>query len=159
LDFPRDRIGGAVSLILLPRLHDERRMWRNGCYRRRIRQSGNGTSQTAVFPWDEVPRYLIRDRDTSYSAAVTWRQQAMGIRDRPITPRSPWQNGHVERLIGFEGTRPDAPEAALCPGSRVDGEQPFEVMRTTRETGPPSKAPHHALQATATTVARGPEPC
>jgi len=25
---------------------------------------------------------------------------AMGIRDRPISPRSPWQNGHVERLIG-----------------------------------------------------------
>jgi transposase InsO family protein len=24
----------------------------------------------------------------------------MGIRDRPITPRSPWLNGHVERLIG-----------------------------------------------------------
>ena len=24
----------------------------------------------------------------------------MGIRDRPITPRSPWQNGRVERLIG-----------------------------------------------------------
>jgi transposase InsO family protein len=24
----------------------------------------------------------------------------MGIRDRPITPCSPWQNGHVERLIG-----------------------------------------------------------
>jgi transposase InsO family protein len=24
----------------------------------------------------------------------------LGIRDRPITPRSPWQNGHVERLIG-----------------------------------------------------------
>src|SRR6516164_11601237 len=28
------------------------------------------------------------------------RLQAMGIRDRPIMPRSPWQNGHVERLIG-----------------------------------------------------------
>ena len=28
------------------------------------------------------------------------RLRAMGIRDRPITPRSPWQNGHVERLIG-----------------------------------------------------------
>jgi Integrase core domain len=25
---------------------------------------------------------------------------AMGIRDRPISPRSPWQNGHMERLIG-----------------------------------------------------------
>ena len=53
-----------------------------------------------AFPWDEAPRYLIRDRDTSYGAAVTRRLHAMGIRDRPITPRSPWQNGHVERLIG-----------------------------------------------------------
>jgi transposase InsO family protein len=24
----------------------------------------------------------------------------MGIRDHPIAPRSPWQNGHAERLIG-----------------------------------------------------------
>jgi transposase InsO family protein len=24
----------------------------------------------------------------------------MGIRDRPIAPRSPWQNGRTERLIG-----------------------------------------------------------
>jgi transposase InsO family protein len=24
----------------------------------------------------------------------------MGIRDRPIAPRSPWQNGYVERSIG-----------------------------------------------------------
>jgi transposase InsO family protein len=55
---------------------------------------------TEAFPWDEAPRYLIRDRDTSYGAAVTQRLHAMGIRDRPITPRSPWQNGHVERLIG-----------------------------------------------------------
>src|SRR6516162_3598258 len=55
---------------------------------------------TEAFPWDEAPRYLIRDRDTSHGAAVTRRLRAMGIRDRPITPRSPWQNGHVERLIG-----------------------------------------------------------
>ena len=25
---------------------------------------------------------------------------AMGIRDRPISARSPWQNGYAERLIG-----------------------------------------------------------
>ena len=55
---------------------------------------------TEAFPWDEAPRYLIRDRDTSYGVAVTRRLRAMGIRDRPIAPRSPWQNGHVERLIG-----------------------------------------------------------
>ena len=24
----------------------------------------------------------------------------MGIRDRPTAPRSPWQNGYVERVIG-----------------------------------------------------------
>ena len=38
--------------------------------------------------------------NAQYGAAVTRRLRTMGIRDRPITPRSPWQNGHVERLIG-----------------------------------------------------------
>jgi transposase InsO family protein len=55
---------------------------------------------TEAFPWDEAPNYLLRDRDTAYGRAVTKRLKAMGIRDRPIAPRSPWQNGHVERLIG-----------------------------------------------------------
>jgi len=55
---------------------------------------------TEAFPWNQTPRYLIRDRDGCYGAVVTQRLQAMGIRDRPIAPRSPWQNGHVERLIG-----------------------------------------------------------
>jgi transposase InsO family protein len=55
---------------------------------------------TEAFPWNEVPRYLIRDRDGIYGAAVTCRLRAMGIRDKPIAPGSPWQNGYVERLIG-----------------------------------------------------------
>jgi transposase InsO family protein len=55
---------------------------------------------TEAFPWDPKPRYLIRDRDGCYGVAVLRRLRAMGIRDRPITPRSPWQNGHAERLIG-----------------------------------------------------------
>ena len=55
---------------------------------------------TEAFPWDQAPRYLIRDRDASYGHVVTRRLAAMGIRDRPTAPRSPWQNGHVERLIG-----------------------------------------------------------
>ncbi len=54
---------------------------------------------TDAFPWNEAPDYLIRDRDASYGHAVTKRLAAMGIRDHPIAPRSPWQNGHVERLI------------------------------------------------------------
>src|SRR5512143_1754654 len=55
---------------------------------------------TEAFPWDDAPRYLTRARDASYGHDVTRRLAAMGIRDRPTAPRSPWQNGHVERLIG-----------------------------------------------------------
>src|SRR6266403_3212754 len=55
---------------------------------------------TDAFPWNEAPDYLIRDRDASYGHAVTRRLAAMGIRDHPTARRSPWQNGHAERLIG-----------------------------------------------------------
>src|SRR4030081_475842 len=55
---------------------------------------------TEAFPWAEAPRYLIRDRDRVYGAAVIHRLRAMGIRDKPIAPGSPWQNGFAERLIG-----------------------------------------------------------
>jgi transposase InsO family protein len=55
---------------------------------------------TEAFPWNEAPRYLIRDRDSIYGAIVTRRLRAMGIRDKPIAPASPWQNGYAERLIG-----------------------------------------------------------
>ena len=53
-----------------------------------------------AFPWNEAPRYVIRDRDQVYGAAAMRRLRAMGIRDKPIAPGSPWQNGFAERLIG-----------------------------------------------------------
>jgi len=55
---------------------------------------------TEAFPWNEAPRYLIRDRDQVYGVAVRHRLRAMGIRDKPIAPGSPWQNSFAERLIG-----------------------------------------------------------
>jgi transposase InsO family protein len=55
---------------------------------------------TEAFPWDEAPRYLVRDRDRIYGSVVTRRLRAMGIRDRPTASASPWQNGFAERLIG-----------------------------------------------------------
>src|SRR5882757_2562282 len=55
---------------------------------------------TEAFPWNEDPRYMIRDRDRIYGAVVTRRLRAIGIRDKPIAPSSPWQNGFAERLIG-----------------------------------------------------------
>ena len=55
---------------------------------------------TEAFPWNEAPRYLVRDQDGIYGTAVRRRLRAMGIRDKPIAPGSPWQNGYAERLIG-----------------------------------------------------------
>jgi transposase InsO family protein len=53
-----------------------------------------------AFRWDGAPSHLIRDRDARYGHAVRRRVVAMGIRDHPTAARSPWQNGHAERLIG-----------------------------------------------------------
>jgi hypothetical protein len=55
---------------------------------------------TEACGWNELPRYIIRDRDRAYGAAFIRRLGAMGICDRPISARSPWQNGYAERLIG-----------------------------------------------------------
>ena len=53
-----------------------------------------------AYGWKEAPRYLVRDRDGAYGEAFIRRLAAMGIRDRPISAQSPWQNGYAERLIG-----------------------------------------------------------
>src|SRR6476469_1353488 len=55
---------------------------------------------TEACGWESPPNYLIRDRDRVYGEAFTRRIRAMGIRDRPTAPRSPWQNGYAERFIG-----------------------------------------------------------
>jgi transposase InsO family protein len=55
---------------------------------------------TEAFPWDGAPGYMIRDRDRIYGTIVARRLRAMGIRDKPTAPASPWQNGFAERLIG-----------------------------------------------------------
>src|ERR1019366_3105375 len=55
---------------------------------------------TEAFPWTSTPAYLLRDNDRAYGHVFTCRLRAMGIRDRPISPHSPWQNGYAERLIG-----------------------------------------------------------
>src|SRR6266446_5945364 len=55
---------------------------------------------TEAFPWASAPTYLVRDNDRAYGNVFRSRVRAMGIRDRPISPGSPWQNPYVERLIG-----------------------------------------------------------
>jgi len=84
--------------FVIVRLHRRDLVW--------INVTSNPTAEwvarqiTEAFPWDGAPRYMIRDRDRIYGAVVTRRLRAMGIRDKPIAPASPWQNGFAERLIG-----------------------------------------------------------
>jgi transposase InsO family protein len=55
---------------------------------------------TTACGWEQIPCYLIRDRDACYGQIFVRRVRSLGIRDRPTAPRSPWQNGYAERLIG-----------------------------------------------------------
>jgi putative transposase len=53
-----------------------------------------------AFPWDTVPRYLLRDRDRIYGDTFRSQAASMEIMEVLIAPRSPWQLPYVERLIG-----------------------------------------------------------
>jgi hypothetical protein len=82
---------------------------------------------TEAFPWDQMPRYLIRDRDGSYGVMVERRIRAMGIRDRPTAPRSPWQNGHIERLHRLHPPR--MPGSRRGPGRSASSPDPQRLRR------------------------------
>jgi putative transposase len=60
------------------------------------------TAQQVInaFPYDTVPEYLLRDRDSIYRSVFVQRVEGMGIKQKMISPRSPWQSPYVERLIG-----------------------------------------------------------
>ncbi len=60
------------------------------------------TAQQIVeaFPGNEVPRFLMRDRDGIYGQQFKSRVSNMGIEQVVAARRSPWQNPYVERLIG-----------------------------------------------------------
>ncbi len=53
-----------------------------------------------AWPWDDAPRFVIRDRDGIDGGAFCDAEQALGIEEILIAPRSPWQNPFVERVIG-----------------------------------------------------------
>jgi transposase InsO family protein len=55
---------------------------------------------TEACGWEQAPRHLIRDRDRAYGEIFVRRVRSIGIRDRPTSFRSPWQNAYAERLIG-----------------------------------------------------------
>jgi putative transposase len=88
-----------VLFVLLILAHERRRVVH---FNITEHPTAQWTAQQVVeaFPWDEAPRYLLRDRDRIYGAAFRRRVHHIGIAEVVITPRSPWQNPYVERLIG-----------------------------------------------------------
>ncbi len=64
--------------------------------------TGEWTAQQLreAFPFEEFPKYLLRDRDGTYGDDFRSQMKAMGIEEVLTAPRSPWQNPYVERLLG-----------------------------------------------------------
>ena len=53
-----------------------------------------------AFPFEQIPRYLLRDRDKIFGEDFRRQVRDMGIEEVLAAPRSPWQRAYVERLIG-----------------------------------------------------------
>ena len=53
-----------------------------------------------AFPFEQIPRYLLRDRDGIFGSEFRKDVKAMGIKEVLSAPRSPWQRAYVERVIG-----------------------------------------------------------
>ena len=59
-----------------------------------------GQQLREAFPFDHLPRYLLRDRDVIFGTDFGKEVADMGIHEILSTPRSPWQRAYVERVIG-----------------------------------------------------------
>jgi transposase InsO family protein len=89
----------AIDMCVVPTLHGRRQLlWFE--VTRHPTAEWLAQQITEAFPWASAPAYLVRDNDRAYGHVFTSRIRTMDIRDRPISPGSPWQNGYAERLIG-----------------------------------------------------------
>ena len=90
---------GRLLFVFVVLSHHRRRIVHVNCT---DRPTSAWTAQQLVeaFPEDTAPRWLLRDRDRIYDDTVRRRIASVGISDVVSSPRSPWQNPYVERLIG-----------------------------------------------------------
>jgi len=59
-----------------------------------------GQQLREAFPFAQLPRYLLRDRDAIFGHDFQEKVRDMGICEVLSAPRSPWQRAYVERVIG-----------------------------------------------------------
>ena len=88
-----------VLFVLIVLEHDRRKVLH---FNVTEHPTGAWTAQQIVeaFADREAAQYLIRDRDSRYSAEVQLRIKSLGIQEILTAPKSPWQNPYAERLIG-----------------------------------------------------------
>ena len=64
---------------------------------------------TEACGWEQIPHYLIRDRDRAYGEIFVRRVRSIGIRDRPTSFRSPWQKRVCGETCRLNPTRVPRP--------------------------------------------------
>ena len=52
------------------------------------------------FPWDNVPRFVLRDRDRIFGSDFTQQVKALGVQEVLGAPHAPTQRAYIERVIG-----------------------------------------------------------
>ena len=89
-----------------------------------------GQQLREAFPWEQAPRYLVRDRDHAFAA---WANTAttMGIEEVLTAPRSPWQNAYVERFIGSV-RRECLDHVMVLSATGLNGDAVYARIRTGR---------------------------
>ena len=88
-----------VLYVFLVLAHDRRRI---GHFHMTDHPTAEWTVQQLreAFPFELIPRYLLRDRDRIFGSEFRKDVEAMGIKEVLSAPRSPWQRAYVERVIG-----------------------------------------------------------
>jgi putative transposase len=88
-----------VLYVFLVLSHDRRRILHFNVTRHPT-AAWTGQQLREAFPFFQLPRYLLRDRDRIFGQDFTKQVHDMGLEEVLSTPRSPWQRTYVERVIG-----------------------------------------------------------
>jgi putative transposase len=88
-----------VLYVLLVLAHDRRRILH---FNVTAHPTADWTGQQLreAFPFAQLPRYLLRDRDAIFGDDFREHLRDMGICEVLSAPRSPWQRAYIERVIG-----------------------------------------------------------
>ena len=98
-----------VLFVFVVRSHERRRVvhfgvtdhpTRSGLCSRCGNIGGFDSASSEAFPWNQAPRYVLRDRDATYGQDFAGMMNGMGMEEVMSAPRSPWQNPYVERIVG-----------------------------------------------------------